>query len=68
MTLTPADYLAQLGEPEGREMLRACFDRLNPSHILEEWSYALATNEPLRDAMMRQMHAPGMRSPGERTQ
>jgi hypothetical protein len=68
MALTPADYLAQLNEPEGREMLRACFDRLNPSHILEDWSYALATNEPLRNAMMREMHASHMRQPGGRTQ
>ncbi len=68
MALTPADYLAQLNEPEARELLRACFDRLNPSHILEDWSYALATNEPLRNAMMREMHASHMRQPGGRTQ
>ena len=68
MALTPADYLAQLDEPGGRELLRACFDRLNPSHILEEWSFALAMNERLRDAMMQQAQSSGRRQPGERTQ
>ena len=68
MALTPADYLAQLNETEARELLRACFDRLNPSHILEEWSFALAMNERLRDAMMQQAQSSGRRQPGERTQ